>query len=161
MARSRSFVALVVALGVLAPAASSQTSDELRVARDLAEAAPDALSRRTLGQVALPTYESAKFRKVRGYYIHQELVNDQVIFCGELNALVPRTQRRSGWKKFVYIPGDPTTLMTEIDGIGTPEIGGEVRKRLCDDARPAWFADDFTPYFERMPASLAEARSTD
>ena len=165
MARFRSFIVSAAGLALLAPAASAQTPQtthqELEVARNLAEAAPDALSRRTLGQVALPTYETAKFRKVRGYYIHQELVNDQVIFCGELIAVVPKTKRRSGWTKFVYIPGDPTTLMTDTDGIGTPEIGPDVRRRLCDEAKPDWFAEDFTAYFQRLPASLAEARSAD
>jgi len=129
----------------------------LTTAKSLADAAPDALFRRTLGQVALPTYGTAKFRNVRGHYMEQELVNDQVVFCGEIDAVIPSTGQRSGWTKFVYLPGDPTTLMSDTPGLGTREIGPQVRKQLCDRPAARWFAEDFTPSFQRMPKSLADS----
>ena len=51
----------------------------------------------------------------------------------QIDVVVPNTKQRSGWTRFVYIPGDPTTLMTDTPGLGTREIGHQVRKHLCDD----------------------------
>lgn len=129
----------------------------LATAKTLAEAAPDALSRRTLGQIALPTYQTARFRNVRGHFIRQELVNDQVVFCGEIDAVIPSTGKRSGWTRFVYLPGDPTTLMTDTPGLGTREIGPQVRRQLCDRPTANWFSEDFTAAFERKPKSQSNA----
>jgi hypothetical protein len=119
--------------------------------------APRALTRRSLGQVALPTYGAAKFRNVRAFYIRQELINDQVIFCGEVDAIIPGTKKRSGWTRFIYIPGDPTTFMTDTPGLGTREIGPQVRKRMCDDTPQTWLSGDFAAAFNTMPETLAEA----
>lgn len=129
-------------------------------AKTRAAAAPEALSRRSLGQVALPTYGTAKFRNVRAHYIRQELINDQVIFCGEIDAVIPGGTKRSGWTKFVYIPGDPTTLFTDTEGLGSPEIGQQVRQRMCDSGKEKWLSADYTSDFQRKPASLAEAENS-
>lgn len=147
----------LAALSAAAPATAEDPPEWLAAAKTRAEAAPEALSRRTLGQVALPTYATAKFRNVRSHYIPQELINDQVIFCGEIDAVIPATKERSGWTKFVYIPGDPTTLMTDTPGLGTREIGPEVRKRMCESGKERWLSGDFTSYFQRPPRNLAEA----
>ena len=114
-----------------------------------------------LGEVALPTYGTAKFRNVKAFYIRQQLINDQVIFCGELDAVIPGTKQRSGWTKFIYIPGDPTTLMTDTPGLGTREIGPQVRKRMCEDTSQSWLSGDYTAAFNKIPAVLAEAESAD
>ncbi|HEV7693210.1 MAG TPA: hypothetical protein VGO52_20420 [Hyphomonadaceae bacterium] len=153
-------LALVLATGV-APAFADDPPDMVAAAKVRAEGAPEALSRRTLGQVALPTYGTAKFRNVRANYIRQELINDQVIFCGELDAVIPGTTKRSGWTKFVYIPGDPTTLMTDTPGLGTREIGPQVRQRMCDGGNKNWMSADYTAAFNRMPRTLAEAEKSE
>jgi len=142
-----------------APAWGEDPPDMAAVAKMQAERAPEALSRRSLGQVALPTYASAKFRSVRAHYIRQELINDQVIFCGELDAIIPSTGQRSGWTKFVYIPGDPTTLMTDTLGLGTREIGPQVRQRMCEGEKK-WLSADYTAAFDRLPQSLAEVEKS-
>jgi hypothetical protein len=154
-------LAVVAATGltVAAPAMAEDPADMALRARSLAEVAPEALTRRTLAQVALPTYSTAKFRNVRAFYIRQELINDQVIFCGEVDVVVPNTKNRSGWTKFVYIPGDPTTLMTDTPGLGTREIGPQVRQRMCEEHGQNWLSTDFTAAFQRMPKSMAEAEN--
>ncbi len=154
-------VVLAVGAASLAPAFAEDPPDMAAIARARADDAPRALTRRTLGQVALPTYGTAKFRNVRAFYIRQELINDQVIFCGELDAVVPGTKQRSGWTKFIYIPGDPTTLMSDAPGIGSPEIGPQVRKKMCDDTLQTWLSTDYTAAFNKMPASLAEAEKAE
>ena len=154
-------LALVLAGGIATPAFADDPPDMVAAAKVRAEGAPEALSRRTLGQVALPTYGTAKFRNVRAHYIRQELINDQVIFCGELDAVIPGTTKRSGWTKFVYIPGDPTTLMTDTPGLGTREIGPQVRQRMCDSGKEHWMSADYTGAFNRMPKSLAEAEKSE
>jgi hypothetical protein len=138
------------------PALADDPSDMAATAQTFAKAAPDSLTRRTLGQVAFPTYATAKFRSVRAFYIRQELVNDQVIFCGEVDAVVPTTNKRSGWTKFVYIPGDPTTLMTDTAGLGTREIGPQVRHHLCDSDQK-WLSSDFTDDFQKLPKTMTAA----
>src|ERR1700741_5234644 len=122
-------VSVAASLLAAAPAFCDDPPDMVAMAKRLADVAPESLSRRTLGEVALPTYGTAKFRNVRAHYIRQELINDQGMFCGELDAVVPSTKQRSGWTTFVYIPGDPTTLMTDTPGLGTREIGPQVRQR--------------------------------
>jgi hypothetical protein len=161
----RSLAALVVlaAVSALAPAVAQQADppDMAAAAKARSDDAPRALTRRSLGQVALPTYGTAKFRNVRAFYIRQGLINDQVIFCGELDAVIPDTKQRSGWTKFIYIPGDPTTLMTDTVGLGTREIGPQVRKRMCEDTQQIWLSGDYTAAFNKIPKVLAEAESAD
>jgi hypothetical protein len=154
---------LALALGVaaVAPAFADDPPDMVAAAKVRADDAPRALTRRSLGEVALPTYGTAKFRNVKAFYIRQQLINDQVIFCGELDAVVPGTKQRSGWTKFIYIPGDPTTIMTDTPGLGTREIGPQVRKRMCDDTPQTWLSGDYTAAFSKIPATLAEAESAD
>jgi hypothetical protein len=150
-------ILLVASLFAAMPALGEDPPDMVAMAKRLSDVAPETLSRRILGEVALPTYGTAKFRNVRARYIRQELINDQVVFCGELDAVVPSTKQRSGWTGFVYIPGDPTTLMTNTPGLGTREIGPQVRQRMCDTDKDHWLSVDYTAAFNRMPASLAEA----
>jgi hypothetical protein len=150
-------ILFVASLFAATPALGEDPPDMVAAAKRLADAAPETLSRRILGEVALPTYGTAKFRNVRAHFVRQELINDQVIFCGELDAVVPGTKQPSGWTRFVYIPGDPTTLMTDTPGLGTREIGPQVRQRMCDSGKEHWMSADYTAAFNRMPASLAEA----
>jgi hypothetical protein len=155
-------IPLLMAAGlcVAAPALAATPTQMMAAVKAQADRAPDALTRRSLGQVALPTYASAKFRNVRAYYLPQEFINDQTIFCGEIDVVVPKTGQRSGWTKFVYVPGDPTTLMTDTPGLGTPEIGPQVRKHLCDGGDHQWMTTDYTAEFQRMPRTMAEADSS-
>ncbi len=162
MTRVRAFfAALAIGVTSIAPAFADDPPDMAARARAVADDAPRSLTRRTLGQVALPTYGTAKFRNVRAFYIRQELINDQVIFCGELDAVIPGTKQRSGWTKFIYIPGDPTTLFTDTKGIGSPEIGPQVRKRMCEDIQQTWLSSDYTAAFNKIPDVLAEAEKAD
>ncbi|MDB5440105.1 MAG: hypothetical protein JWM33_2532 [Caulobacteraceae bacterium] len=147
---------LLAMIAAATPVLADDPADMAATAQTLAKTAPDTLTRRILGQVAFPTYATAKFRGVRAFYIRQELVNDQVIFCGELDAVVPTTNKRSGWTKFVYIPGDPTTLMTDTPGLGTREIGPQVRHHLCDSEQK-WLSPDFTDDFQKLPKTVDAA----
>jgi hypothetical protein len=161
MRPAAALVALGLCLAAGAPAFADDPPDMVAAAKARADDAPRSLTRRTLGEVALPTYGTAKFRDVRAFYIRQQLINDQVIFCGELDAVIPGTKKRSGWTKFIYIPGDPTTLMTDTPGLGTREIGPQVRKRMCDDTPQKWLSGDYTAAFSKMPPSLAEAEKAE
>jgi hypothetical protein len=152
---------LLAAITMATPVFAEDPADMAAQAQAAAKSAPDTLTRRILGQVAFPTYATAKFRNVRAFYIRQELVNDQVIFCGEVDAVVPTTNKRSGWTKFVYIPGDPTTLMTDTPGLGTREIGPQVRQHLCDGTDEKWLSGDFTGDFQKLPKTVAAAGKGD
>ena len=147
---------LLIACAVAPAAVAQDPPDMAEMARDLAKAAPDALSRRTLGQIALPDYREAKFRNVRAHYMRQELVNDQIVFCGELDAKHPTSGQRTGWTKFAYLPGDPTTLMTETPGLGMREIGPQVLRTLCGTGKEKWLQGDYTSDFNRPPGPAAE-----
>lgn len=154
------FLRYVVAVGVVlaaAPAFADDPADMVAAARVRAQAAPDTLSRRSLAQVALPTYGTAKFRNVRAQYIREELVNDQVVFCGEIDAVIPGANKRSGWTRFAYIPGDPTTLATETEGMGIHELGKRIVAKYCDAPDAHWMSADYTAEFQRLPRNLAEA----
>lgn len=157
----RSVSALMAAGLVMtaAPALADDPADMVAAARVRAQAAPDTLSRRSLAQVALPTYGTAKFRNVRAQYIREELVNDQVVFCGEIDAVIPGGAKRSGWTRFAYIPGDPTTLATETEGMGIHELGKRIVAKYCDAPDAKWMSADYTADFQRMPKNLAEAAS--
>jgi hypothetical protein len=146
-------------LAASVPALADDPPDMVAAARTRAQTAPDALSRRSLAQVALPTYGTAKFRGVRAQYIREELVNDQVVFCGEIDAVIPGTNRRSGWTRFAYIPGDPTTQATETEGMGIHELGKRIVAKYCDAPDAKWMSADYTAEFQRMPRNLAEAQS--
>ena len=161
MTRLAALLALGVALALIGavPALADDPADMVAAARLRAQAAPETLTRRSLAQVALPTYGTAKFRNVRAQYIREELVNDQIVFCGELDAVVPGTTRRSGWTRFAYIPGDPTTIATETDGIGIHELGKRIVAKYCDAPDAKWMSANYTADFQRMPRNLAEAAS--
>lgn len=147
----------VLMLAGTAPALADDPADMVAQARRTADAAPDALTRRSLALVALPTYATAQFRNVRALYIRQELINDQVMFCGEIDAVVPSTKVRSGWTRFIYIPGDPTTFFTETDGLGNHELGKRIVAKYCDGKDVTWMTADYTAAFNRKPRTLAEA----
>lgn len=161
MRRAALLFAALAGVSFATPAFADDPADMAARARTVADDAPRALTRRTLGQVALPTYGTAKFRNVRAFYIRQKLINDQVIFCGELDAVIPGGKDRSGWTKFIYIPGDPTTLFTDTKGIGSPEIGPQVRKRMCEDTQQTWLSADYTAAFNKIPNTLAEAEKAE
>ena len=152
-------IGVALALIGAAPALADDPADMVAAARVRAQAAPETLTRRSLAQVAMPTYGTAKFRNVRAQYIREELVNDQVVFCGELDAVIPGTTRRSGWTRFAYIPGDPTTLATETEGMGIHELGKRIVAKYCDAPDAKWMSADYTAEFQRMPRNLAEAAS--
>jgi hypothetical protein len=148
-------IAGLIAAASATTALADDPADMVASAKTLAKAAPETLSRRTLGQVALPTIADAKFRNVRAHYRRYELVNDQVIFCGELDAPIPSSGQRSGWTKFAYLPGDPTTLITATPGLGMREIGPQVLKTLCETGKENWLSGEFTAEFQRKPGQLA------
>ncbi|HET9161456.1 MAG TPA: hypothetical protein VFN88_12665 [Caulobacteraceae bacterium] len=148
-----------LALICAAPALADDPPDMVAAARVRAQAAPETLARRSLAQVALPTIGTAKWRNVKAQYIREELVNDQIVFCGELDAVVPKTGKRSGWTRFAYIPGDPITIATETDGIGIHELGKRIVAKYCDAADAKWMSADYTADFQRTPKNLAEANS--
>lgn len=141
-----------------APARADDPPDMVAAARGTAEGAPVRLGRRALGQVVLPTIATAKWRNVRANYIREELVNDQIVFCGEIDAAIPGTDRRSGWTRFTYIPGDPAELATETDGLGMPEIGKRIVAKYCDGPALKWLSADYTAYFQKLPEDLSEAK---
>ena len=147
----------VATLGAAATALADDPADMVAQAKRTAQAAPDALTRRSLALVALPTYGTAKFRGVKALYIRQELINDQVMFCGEIDAVIPATKVRSGFTRFIYIPGDPTTFFTETEGLGNHEIGKQIVHQFCDAKDVHWMSADYTADFSRMPKTLAEA----
>lgn len=145
-------------VGFAVPAQADDPPDMVTAAKGTAEGAPVRLGRRSLGQVVLPTIATAQWRNVRANYIREELVNDQIVFCGELDAVVPGTERRSGWTRFMYMPGDPAELATETDGLGMPEIGKRIVAKYCDGPNLKWLSADYTAYFQKLPEELAEAR---
>lgn len=151
-----------VAVGLLClaatPALADDPPDMVAAAKGTAEGAAVRLGRRSLGQVVLPTIATAKWRNVRANYIREELVNDQIVFCGEIEAAIPGTDKRSGWTRFTYIPGDPAEFATETDGLGMPEIGKRIVAKYCDKPDAKWLSADYTPYFQKLPEELAEAR---
>jgi hypothetical protein len=152
-------LSLAAALAAAVPAFADDPPDMVTAARVRAQSAPETLARRSLAQVALPTIGTAKWRNVKAQYIREELVNDQVVFCGELDAVVPATGKRSGWTRFAYIPGDPTTLATETNGIGIHELGKRIVAKYCDAPDAKWMSADYTADFQRVPKNLAEAQS--
>lgn len=155
----RAVLAAGLVMTTAAPALADDPADMVAAARTRAQTAPGALSRRSLAQVALPTYGTAKWRNVRAQYIREELVNDQVIFCGELDTVIPGTTKRSGWTRFAYIPGDPITLATETEGVGIHELGKRIVAKYCDAPDAKWMSADYTADFQRLPKNLAEASS--
>lgn len=149
-------LSVLAALAAATSAHAADPPDMAAAARTLANNAPDALSRRSLAQVQLPDYDLAQFRNVRAHYQRNELVNDQIVFCGELDAKHPTTGQRTGWTKFAYLPGDPTTLITMTPGLGMREIGPQVLRNLCETGKEKWLEGDFTPAFQRKPGPSTE-----
>jgi hypothetical protein len=145
-------VSLALGLALAAGAAQAQDPPDMAaMAKALAEQAPTALSRRQLGQSQLPNYKDAQFRNIRAHYQRHELVNDQIVFCGEADIKHPKTGQRTGWIKIAYLPGDPTTLISTAPGIGIREIGPQVYKTLCETGKEKWLQGDFTAFFQKPP----------
>jgi hypothetical protein len=152
-------VAAGLLLGTAGTAWADDPPDMARAAKAQAEAAPFWLAMRFLALVELPTIETAHWRNVRAQYIRQELVNDQIVFCGEIDAALPATGERKGWTRFAYFPGDPPTLATETEGLGIHELGPRIVKKYCDAPDAKWLSADYTADFQQLPKNLAEARA--
>lgn len=146
-------------LATIAPAWANDPPDMVAAAKRHAKEAPDWLSMRFLGTVELPTIGTAHWRNVRAQYIRYELVNDLIVFCGELDAAIPGSGERKGWTRFAYVPGDPPTLATETEGLGIYELGKRIVAKYCDAPDAHWLSDDFTQGFQRLPKDLAEAEA--
>ena len=149
--------ASLISLFLTAPAWADDPPDMAAAAKAQAQQAPDWLAMRFLGIVELPTIATAHWRNVRAQYIRQELVNDQIVFCGEIDAALPGTGERKGWTRFAYLPGDPPTLATETEGLGIHELGKRIVAKYCDAPDAKWLSADYTSDFQRMPKNLAEA----
>jgi len=79
-----------------------------------------------------------------------------VIFCGEIDVKGPKGER-TGWTKFGYWPGDPTTFFTESGVIGMAQIGPQVYKAHCASGQEKWLELDFTGDFKRPPPANVAA----
>ena len=142
---------IALALALCAGAAQAQDPPDMAaMAKVLAEQAPNTLSRLTLGQAQLPNYKDAQFRGMRAHYQRHELVNDQIVFCGEAN-IKGKTGEQTGWIKIAYLPGDPPTLISMAPGVGLREIGPQVYKTLCETGKEKWLQGDFTASFQKAP----------
>lgn len=155
----RAGVLAALALGLPGVALADDPADMVRAAKAQATAAPDWLAMRFVGLVELPTIGTAKWRGVKAQYIRQELLNDQIVFCGEIDAAIPITGERKGWTRFAYLPGDPPTLATETEGLGIHELGKRIVAKYCDAPEAKWMSADYTAEFQRMPKDLADANA--
>lgn len=156
---ARLCLAAVLAFGLAAPALADDPPDMAAQAKRNAAEAPMWLSMRFLGKVELPTIGTARWRKVRAQYLREELVNDQIVFCGEIDAVVPSTGKRTGWTRFAYLPGDPPTLATDAPGLGIVELGPRIVAKYCDAPEAKWLSADYTANFEKLPKDLTEANA--
>jgi hypothetical protein len=152
-------LAATLALGLASPARAEDPADMVAAAERHAKESQMWLSRRFLGKVELPTIATAKWRHIRARYIREELVNDQIVFCGEIDAAVPATGERKGWTRFAYLPGDPPTLATETAGLGIVELGPRIVAKYCDAPEAKWLSADYTGYFQQLPDELSEAKA--
>lgn len=143
-------IAALVAVGPAGAAAAADPADMALLAKRNAEAAPGRLSRYGLGRTAIPHYAETKFRNVRAHYRRSDFFQDYVIFCGEFDTKAP-DGRMTGWIKFGYIPGDPTTLFSERLDVGMPQIGPQVLKAHCESGQENWLEGDFSADFNSPP----------
>jgi hypothetical protein len=150
-------IAVLLAAGLTGAALAADPPDMAGVAKASAQAAPGALSRYGLGRTALPNFDVTKFRNVRAHYRRSDFFKDYVVFCGELDTKAP-DGKMTGWIKFGYMPGDPTTLFTERDDVGMPQIGAQVLKAHCQSGQEQWLEADYTADFNRpAPSNVADA----
>lgn len=129
---------------------AADPADMAAQAKREAVAAPARLSRFGLGRTAIPDYASAKFRNVRAHYRRSDLFRDYIIFCGEIDMKGPGGAP-TGWIKFGYMSGDPTTFFTERADVGMPQIGPQVYKAHCASGSELWLEGDYTADFLRVP----------
>lgn len=140
---------LVLALGLASVAWAEAPADMVALARKGAAEAPNRLGRHILGQTAIPNYSQVQFRNVRANYKRQELVNDRIVFCGEMK---PAAEAAS-WVKFAYTPDDPPLLASPAPGVGMREVGPPVFRSLCETGKEAWLDGDFSADFQRAPSA--------
>lgn len=142
---------LVAAGAAAAPALAADPPDMVEAARTYAAQAPNTLGQARQGQTQIPNYPEAQFRNVRANYKRFELVNDRIVFCGELNVKDPATNAFTGWTKFAYLPGDPPIVVTPRAGLGLREVGSQVLRNVCETGQEAWLDGDFTAAFQKKP----------
>jgi hypothetical protein len=146
----RTAAALLLAL-LAGPAWAADPPDMLAAAHKYADQAPTILGVPRLGEVQIPNYATAQFRGVRANYKRFEVVNDRIVFCGEVNFKDPRSGAMSGWTRFAYLPGDPPILVSPLEGFGLREVGKPVLHNMCETGQEAWLSTDFTPDFQKPP----------
>lgn len=150
MRAGRAAVAGALLAVALAPGARAEApADMVALARKGAAEAPNRLGRHILGQTAIPNYGQVQFRSVRANYKRQELVNDRIVFCGEMKPVADGKE----WVKFAYTPDDPPLLASPTPGIGMREVGPPVFKSLCETGKEAWLDGDFSADFQRAPSA--------
>ncbi|MGA0604729.1 hypothetical protein ACO2Q0_01910 [Phenylobacterium sp. VNQ135] len=133
------------------PALASDPADMAEAAKTYATQAPNTLALPRQGQTQIPNYGEAQFRNVRANYKRFELVNDRIVFCGEVNVKDPATSAFTGWTKFAYLPGDPPILVTPRPGLGLREVGPQVLRNVCETGQETWLDGDFTAFFQKKP----------
>lgn len=155
MRAATTFLIASLALGAAAsPAAAFEDAEMAALAKRNAVEAPNRLGRPGLGPPAIADYATAQFRGVRANYARQILVNDQIVFCGEVN-LKGADKEYIGWTKFAYIPGDPPIFVTPRPGIGLREVGPQVFRNNCESGKEQWLDADFTTDLQRPPGPPA------
>jgi len=140
-------LAALAAAALATPAVADDPADMVQAAKTQAEQAPLRLGRRGQGPAAIGDWNNSQFRNVKANYKRFELVNDRVVFCGEMNAKQANGEM-SGWTKFAYLPGDPPILVTNKPGLGLREVGPHVLKNVCETGQENWLTADYTPFFE-------------
>ena len=148
--------ALLAALALAGPAFAADPPDMVAAAKRYAEAAPNTLGIPRLGAVQIANYPEAQFRGVRANYHRFELVNDRIVFCGEVNVKDAKSGVYGGWTKFAYLPGDPPILVTRVPAFGLREVGPQVLRNVCETGKEDWLAPDFSATFQRPPARPAD-----
>lgn len=148
----RTAVAAVVFAQLAGSAMAADPPDMVAAAHKYADQAPTILGVPRLGEVQIPNYATAQFRGVRANYKRFEVVNDRIVFCGEVNFKDPKSGAMSGWTHFAYLPGDPPILVSPLEGFGLREVGKPVLHNMCETGQELWLSVDFTPDFQKAPS---------
>ena len=154
MIRGRRTHVAALAAGVLtapALAAAADPPDMAQAAKTYAVQAPNTLGHLRQGRVQIPNYAEAQFRNVRANYKRFELVNDRIVFCGEMNVKESDAGVFTGWTRFAYLPGDPPIVVTPRPGLGLREVGAQVLRNVCDTGQETGLDGDFTADFQKKP----------
>ena len=147
----RILLAAALSLAVAAPAFAADPPDMVQAAKTYALQAPNTLGVPRQGQTQIPNYAEAQFRGVRANYKRFELVNDRIVFCGEVNVKDPKSGAYTGWTKFAYLPGDPPILVTPRPGLGLREVGPHVLRNVCETGQETWLDGDYSAPFQKKP----------